>query len=156
MHRRRPLAIAGAALAAGALAAVPIIPALGAQSNAVARGPLFASMTGGNEAPTKGDRDGRGAATLLFPTPTKVCFALLVSNLKKPIAAHIHRGAKGVAGPVVVPLTPPASGTAGFSSGCASASAGLISEIASKPGSFYVNVHTGDFGAGAIRGQLHK
>jgi CHRD domain len=156
MHRRRPLAIAGAALAAGALAAVPIIPALGAHSNAVTRGPLFASMTGGNEAPTKGDRDGSGAATFLFPSPTKVCFALLVNNLKKPNAAHIHRGAKGVAGPIVVPLTPPASGTAGFSSGCATASAAVISEIASKPASFYVNVHTTDFPGGAIRGQLHK
>jgi hypothetical protein len=156
MFRRRPLAIAGAALAAGALAAVPIIPALGAHSNAVTRGPLFASLTGGNEAPTKGDRDGRGAATLLFPSPTRVCFALLASNLKKPIAAHIHRGARGVAGQVVVPLTPPGSGTAGFSSGCVNASAALVSEIASKPGSFYVNVHTSDFPGGAIRGQLHK
>jgi hypothetical protein len=156
MHRRRPLAIAGAALAAGALAAVPIVPAFAAHSNAVTRGPLFASMTGGAEAPTKGDRDGRGAATILFPSPTKVCFALLVSNLKKPNAAHIHRGAKGVAGPIVVPLTSPGSGTAGFSSGCATAKAAAISEIASQPGSFYVNVHTSDFPGGAIRGQLHK
>jgi hypothetical protein len=156
MIRRRPLAIAGAALAAGALAAVPIIPALGAHSNAVTRGPLFASMNGGSEAPAKGDRDGRGAATFLFPSSTRVCFALLVSNLKKPNAAHIHRGAKGVAGPIVVPLTPPGSGTAGFVSGCATASPAVISEIASKPSSFYVNVHTADFPGGAIRGQLHK
>jgi len=156
MFRRRPLAIAGAALAAGALAAVPIIPALGAQSNAVTKGPLFASMTGGAEAPTKGDSDGRGAATLLFPSPTRVCFALLVGNVKKPNAAHIHRGAKGVAGPIVVPLTPPGSGTAGFSSGCVNASAALVSEIAGKPSRFYVNVHTGDFPGGAVRGQLHK
>jgi hypothetical protein len=156
MIRRRPLAIAGAALAAGALAAVPIIPALGAHSNAVTRGPLFASMNGGNEAPTTGDRDGRGAATFLFPSPTKVCFALLVSNLKKPNAAHIHRGARGVAGPIAVSLTAPGSGTAGFVSGCTTAPAALVSEITSKPGSFYVNVHTGDFPGGAIRGQLHK
>ncbi len=156
MFRRRPLAIAGAALAAGALAAVPILPALGAQSNAVAKGPLFASMTGGAEAPTKGDSDGRGAATLLFPNPTRVCFALLVGNVKKPNAAHIHRGAKGVAGPIVVPLTPPGSGTAGFSSGCVNASAALVSEIAGKPSRFYVNVHTSDFPGGAVRGQLHK
>jgi hypothetical protein len=156
MHRRRPLAIAGAALAAGALAAVPIVQGLGAQSNAVTKGPLFASMTGGAEAPDRGDTDGRGAATVLFPGPAKVCFALLVNNVKKPNAAHIHRGARGVAGPIVVGLRPPASGTAGFSSGCATASAAVVSEIASKPGSFYVNVHTADFPGGAIRGQLHK
>ena len=156
MHRRRPLAIAGAALAAGALAAVPIVPAFAAHSNAVTRGPLFASMTGGNEAPTKGDSDGRGAATFLFPSPTKVCFALLVNNLKKPNAAHIHRGVRGVAGPIAVSLTPPASGSGGTVSGCATAPAALLSEIASKPASFYVNVHTSDFPGGAIRGQLHK
>jgi hypothetical protein len=155
MHRR-PLAIVGAALAAGALAAVPIIPALGAHSNAVTRGPLFASMTGGNEAPTKGDSDGRGAATILFPSPTKVCFALLVNSLKTPNAAHIHRGARGVAGPIAVPLTPPRAGGGGAVSGCVAASAALVSEIASKPSRFYVNVHTTDFPGGSIRGQLHK
>jgi hypothetical protein len=153
MHRRRPLAIAGAALAAGALAAVPIIPALGAHSNAVTRGPLFASMTGGNEAPTKGDRDGRGAATFLFPSPTKVCFALLVSNLKKPNAAHIHRGAKGVAGPIVVPLF---ESPTKHPSGCVSAPKKTVRAIARHPGRYYVNVHTAKFPAGAARGQLHR
>ena len=156
MHRRRPLAIAGAALAAGALAAVPIVQGFGAQSNAVTKGPLFASMTGGAEAPDRGDTDGRGAATFLFPGPSKVCFALLVSNVKKPNAAHIHRGARGVAGPVVVSLTPPRSGAAGSVSGCVTAAASLVSEIASRPGGFYANVHTGDFPGGAVRGQLHK
>ncbi len=156
MFRRRPLAIAGAALAAGALAVVPIVPAFAAQSNAVTKGPLFASMTGAAEAPTKGDSDGKGAAAVLFPSPTKVCFALLVNNVKKPNAAHIHRGARGVAGPIVVGLRPPASGNGGSASGCVTAPAAVISEIASKPGSFYVNVHTADFPGGAIRGQLHK
>jgi hypothetical protein len=156
MIRRRPLAIAGAALAAGALAAMPVVPGFAAQSNAVTKGPLFASLTGGAEAPAKGDSDGRGAATILFPTPTRVCFALLVNNLKKPNAAHIHRGARGVAGQVVVALTPPGSGNGGFVSGCAPASAALVSEIAGTPGRFYVNVHTPDLPGGAVRGQLHK
>jgi hypothetical protein len=156
MIRRRPLAIAGAALAAGALAVVPVVPGFAAQSNAVTRGPLFASMTGGAEAPTTGDRDGRGAATFLFPTPTRVCFALLVNGVRKPNAAHIHRGPRGVAGPIVVSLTPPGSGNGGFVSGCTNASAALVSEIASRPSRFYVNVHTADFPGGAVRGQLHR
>lgn len=156
MHRRRPLAIAGAALAAGALAAMPIVPGFAAQSNAVVKGPLFASLTGAAEAPAKGDSDGRGAATILFPSPGKVCFALLASGLKKPNAAHIHRGARGVAGPIVVSLVPPGAGTAGFSSGCTSAPPAVVSEIARRPSAFYVNIHTSDFPGGAIRGQLHK
>ena len=151
MFRRRPLAIAGAALAAGALAAVPIIPALGAQSNAVTKGPLFASMTGGAEAPTKGDSDGRGAATVLFPSPTKVCFALLVNNLKKPNAAHIHKGKPGKAGPVVIPL-----GATYKAKGCTTTSMANATALEAKPGSFYVNVHNAKYAAGAVRGQLRK
>jgi uncharacterized protein (DUF3820 family) len=30
----------------------------------------------------------------------------------------------------------------------------LLRKIADKPGDYYVNVHTADFPAGAIRGQL--
>jgi hypothetical protein len=156
MQRRRPLAIAGAALAAGALAAMPVVPGFAAQSNAVTKGPLFATMTGAAEAPATGDSDGRGAATILFPSPTRVCFALLVNNVKKPNAAHIHRGARGVAGAIAVGLRPPAVGNGGVVSGCVTAPAALVSEIASRPGGFYVNVHNGDFPGGAIRGQLHK
>jgi hypothetical protein len=65
--------------------------------------------------------------------------------------AHIHRGAAGVAGPVVVPLDPPAGGK---STGCPTVAKEVADEIMANPSNFYVNVHTAEHPAGAIRGQL--
>jgi hypothetical protein len=82
-----------------------------------------------------------------------VCYRLHAENITLPAtAAHIHRGAAGVNGPVVVPFTAP--GANGNSSGCATASAALIDEILGNPPGFYVNVHTQEHPAGAIRAQL--
>ena len=75
-----------------------------------------------------------------------------MQNLAPAAAAHIHRGATGVAGPVVVPLTTPSA--SGQSSGCTSVARTLVASILASPASFYVNVHTAEFPAGAIRGQL--
>jgi hypothetical protein len=77
----------------------------------------------------------------------------LLDSIAPATAAHIHRGPAGVAGPVVIPLTPPTSGS---SSNCVNADPDLIKEIRQNPEDFYVNVHNAPFPAGAIRGQLSK
>ena len=68
-----------------------------------------------------------------------------------PLASHIHKGAKGKAGDVVVALfgNPPAK-----HSGCVTAKKSVIAAITAKPHNYYVNVHTKKYGAGAVRGQL--
>jgi CHRD domain len=55
-----------------------------------------------------------------------------------------------------VPLTPPTAGNPGASSGCVTVAATLAADILAHPKAYYVNVHTGDFPAGAVRGQLKR
>lgn len=117
--------------------------------------PFTTALTGVEEVPGPGDPDGSGEAVLtLNHGRGEVCFQLTVSDIAPATAAHIHRGAVGVAGPVVVGLTPPPTG--GSSSACVSADRDLIKDIIQNPEGFYVNVHNADFPAGAVRGQLSK
>ena len=110
------------------------------------------ALTGETESPA-GDPVGTGTSTIrLRAGQGQVCYRLSVENLAQAAAAHIHRGASGVAGPVVVPLTTP--GADGTSSGCAPATRAVVSAILARPASYYVNVHTAEFPAGAVRGQL--
>jgi hypothetical protein len=110
------------------------------------------ALTGEDESPN-GDPVGTGTATArLRAGQGQICFRLSTNGLPAASAAHIHRGDKGSSGPVVVPLRTP--NAAGKSSGCAAASRTLVKAILGDPASYYVNVHTGEFPAGAIRGQL--
>ena len=85
------------------------------------------------------------------PGQQQVCFELAVDDIEMASAAHIHVGAPDVAGPVVVTLTAPSSGT---SSGCVDVERALALAIVQDPAAYYVNVHNADFPAGAVRGQL--
>ena len=118
---------------------------------------LSTDLTGAAEVPGPGDPDGSGTATIrLRPALGEVCFEIMVSNIVLPATgAHIHVGTVTEAGPVVVPLTPPDEN--GASTGCVSdVDPALIRNIVERPENYYVNVHTEDFPAGAVRGQLHR
>jgi hypothetical protein len=122
---------------------------------------FFAVLSGGNEVSDAGqaavgDRNGSGTASVIFSGAAgQICFAILVANIDRPIAAHIHENVAGKNGPIVVPLTAPTTGNPGTSSGCVSGiSAALLGRIRSNPTGFYVNVHTTAFSGGAVRGQL--
>jgi hypothetical protein len=110
------------------------------------------ALTGEAESPA-GDPVATGTATIRFRAGQgQACYQLAGTNLPTAAAAHIHAGAAGVAGPVVIPIqTPNADGK---SSGCSPAPRSLVAKILASPASYYVNVHTAEFPGGAIRGQL--
>lgn len=112
---------------------------------------LSATLSGANEVPAA-DPDGFGYARItIFLDTSEVCFQLSVARIEPATAAHIHDGAAGVNGPVVVPLEAPVGG---LSRGCAEADAALLTDILTEPWNYYVNVHTADYPGGAVRGQL--
>ena len=122
--------------------------------------PFSTELTGAAEVPGPGDPDGGGTATITVnPGQEEVCWELLVTNITLPATgAHIHEGAVGESGDVVVHLTPPVAvgedPPRGFSSGCTTVERELALDILKNPENYYVNVHTTDFPDGAIRGQL--
>lgn len=118
-------------------------------------------LDGGQEVPPA-DLDGRGVfAYLAFGD--RLCYVLTAARIEPAMMAHIHAGARGVNGDIVIGLTPP---TRGFSADCITAQPDdtpngpnvlLRSELAriiADPELFYVNVHNAPFPGGAIRGQL--
>jgi hypothetical protein len=116
---------------------------------------LKAVLKGANEVPGPGDPDGRGKALIrVRPDAGTVCFKLSWRKIAEPpIAAHIHKGAKGVAGPVVVTLF---DGTATHEDCVTGLDSDLLRDIKRHPRQYYVNIHTSDFPNGAIRGQLKR
>ena len=113
---------------------------------------LQTNLTGAAEVPGPGDPDGTATAQITVnPGPKRVCYKLRVSNIAPATAAHIHEAAPTAAGPVVVTLGAPTSGT---SSGCVTVTRELALEILKDPADYYVNVHNAAFPGGAVRGQL--
>ena len=112
---------------------------------------LSASLSGADEVPGPGDPDGAGDATVSLVGDDLICATVHVRGTSKPTAAHIHHAADGVAGPIVVMLPTPIFNS---STGCMTIDSTLYDQIKASPSSFYVNVHTGDFPSGAVRGQL--
>ena len=102
-----------------------------------------------------GDPDGTGEALITVNLGQReICWELSVSDIALPAtSAHIHKADPGIRGGIVVGLSAP--GTTGMASGCVSGlNPGLLMDILLSPESYYVNVHTTQFPAGAIRGQL--
>ncbi len=114
-----------------------------------------------------GDPNGRGTAYVfgIDGDPTTLCYIIEVSKIAEldqapggPRMAHIHEGAAGSNGPVEVNLAFPQNGQAADCLTEGEAGKGLdpgeVQEILANPSGFYVNVHNGEFPAGAVRGQL--
>ena len=144
-------------LLAGALALALALAAVGgaaarSQANTIR---IAAGMVAANETPTpKGDvGSARGTFTATLTksgTGAELSWRLEFSNLTgNAIAAHIHVAARGVAGPVRVPLCAPC--TSGVT-GTATINADVLDAILNDRA--YVNVHTPTNPAGEIRDQV--
>ncbi len=122
---------------------------------ALAAGPVaFRTMLSGPAEVPPAPAAGHGIASVTIDTAKgQLCYELSATGTDTPTMAHVHKGAVGVAGPVVVPLDPPAQGS---SKGCATAPADTLAAILADPSSYYVNVHTAKYPKGAMRGQLSK
>jgi hypothetical protein len=116
---------------------------------------LSATLAGADAEIPPGDPDGSGTASIVIdPAAGTLCWDFSTTNVGAGTMSHIHAGAAGVAGDVVVPLD-----TDGFeesSEGCIEPmeDAAALQEILDSPADFYVNVHTDEFPGGAVRGQL--
>jgi hypothetical protein len=104
--------------------------------------------------PGPGDPNGHGNA-MIKVYKTKVCYKISVMGIKPATEAHIHKGAKGQTGPVVVPTDQTSFNLPRpTSSGCEPIPSSLSTAIRQNPSNYYVNVHNKPYPEGAIRGQL--
>ena len=116
---------------------------------------LKAALTGAEEVPGPGVKDGVGAF-LIDLAGSKGCYTLKATMGEKPTMAHIHQGAKGASGPPVVDLMPSFEpGESAFTAKrCVDIPADTVRRLFGGPAGYYVNVHSDGHPDGALRGQL--
>jgi len=118
---------------------------------------LGATLTPTQETPSAPAIAGFGNATVLFDaTREHLIVTITVTSLGSPINNfHIHEAPAGTNGTVVVDLIG-LGGTFvnGTMTGTFPVSAAVAQRMLQNPANFYVNVHTQQFPAGAVRGQL--
>jgi hypothetical protein len=108
-------------------------------------------LTGAAETPP-GAPKGTGGAVIAFHGATKVCWRFAhLGGFTGATAAHIHVGAAGKSGNVVVPLS---TGPKFVHKGCVRAKAALVKAIEKDPHGYYVNIHSTKYPGGAVRSQL--
>jgi hypothetical protein len=140
--RALSVAIVAPALAGGALLFTAGVAFAAPQT-------LTASLSSSNEVGGAAGLTGTATVTV-DPSTGQVC-AKVTSTVTGAVAMHIHKGATGANGPVVVPLDVK---SINGSSICATATAAVATAIAADPAGYYVNIHTPAKPAGALRGQL--
>lgn len=137
--------VAGAVLVGGLL--------LAAFAGAAATSNWKATLDAKQEIPAQVVPDASAHGTFTGTVSGKTLkWKLTFAKLTGPAtAAHIHKGAKGKAGNVVIPLCAPCKSPV---SGSAKLTPALITAF--KQHLLYVNVHTAKNAGGEIRGQLSK
>jgi CHRD domain len=152
---RRFLALLALMVALAALA----VSAPAAATGEATRCTLGAVLKGENEVPATTSR-ALGAAVVHI-SGTKLSFAVAIANPARETftRGHIHVGAAGVNGGILVTLFESSTqGTTDRKLILQAARLEITEDVATRicgdPAGFYVNYHTTEFPGGAIRGQL--
>jgi hypothetical protein len=133
---------------AASAAALALAPMAAAAETVV----LTANLSGANET-GGGAPGGNGAFRAEVNTETgDFCYTLYAEKTSAPTMAHVHTGAAGVNGAPVITMDVTGKG----SDMCIAVEPDKLKPIIADPAGFYINVHTADFPAGAVRGQLAK
>src|SRR6267143_4521581 len=111
-------------------------------------GAMKVSLTPAEEVPPA-KSDGKGSGSFRVAEDGTLTGSVTTEGVKGTMA-HIHQGAKGQNGPVIVPLTK--NGDTYIAPAAAKFTAAQLQAF--KSGSTYVNVHTSQNKGGEIRGQL--
>ena len=159
-------------LAASAIGATALIAAaLSAQTVAEGGRPFTTSLSGTEECnnatppvcgpPAAGDPEGTGTAKITVnPGQNRVCWEISVSGIATPTRGHIHEAPAGRNGGVRVTFFE--TGEAVALNDCTgdvespAFDRERLKDIIQNPQNYYVNIHTGEFPGGAVRGQLSK
>lgn len=161
------------------LLAFAAIGLLAAPATAQLKRSYTAQLSGREEVPMRDTRATGHANFKLNKEGTELEYKLIVANIENVVAAHIHLGARGTNGGVVVTLYGPVDPGTGKKSGVLAegtiSAVNLTGDLAGRTlldliaafdaGNAYVNVHTddgqagsgraGDIPEGEIRGQIH-
>jgi hypothetical protein len=125
-----------------------------------------AQLNPANEVPpvTDAESSGRGTATITVHSDTNnIDFSINMNSFPNGTvirAAHIHPGAAGTNGGVLVDTGLQAAGGVTLTNGSGtftntvSTSAQNVSSILAAPQNFYFNIHSTNHGGGVARGQL--
>jgi hypothetical protein len=104
-------------------------------------------LSGSQEVPPRSTTATGSCAGVLNEARTELS-VVCTHDVAGVVGAHIHRGAPGVNGPIICDFgdaTSPIEATCAFTPG-------LIEDLAT--GNLYINVHSGTFPGGEIRGQI--
>ena len=158
----------GAALAAGVALGTLAISAASASSDVTppagitvpgdstaAPATLVASLEGRNEV-TAGAPQGQ-ALELVGIQGNTLSYSISWRGIGTPTEADIHAGARGVDGPVVVPLFSTPRPSDGSASGTVTVTdPTVLDALRANPSGFYADLHTTEFPDGAARAQFHQ
>ncbi len=110
---------------------------------------VHVDLGGGQEVPAV-SVDGTGSGSIMVASDGSVSGSVTTNGVDG-IMAHIHMGAIGSNGPVIIPLKKTASNVWSVPEG---AKLNAAQMAAYKKGDLYVNVHTAAHRGGEVRGQI--